>query len=210
MKHLIFLGAPGSGKGTQSNRLISSKGYKHVSTGDLLRSEISKDTELGKEVKQVMDKGGLVSDDLVVRLLKANIDLRNGNYIFDGYPRNIIQAKTLDNEVIQDYPSLAIYFDIDLDMLSERLTNRRTCRNCGEIFNLITKPPKINGVCDKCGSSELAQRVDDQEDVIKSRLRVFKETIDPVISYYQDLNRLARISAELEEDRIFAEILSKL
>src|SRR5437868_809062 len=96
--HLIFIGAPGSGKGTQATRFVAEKGFKHISTGDLLRAEIAKGTDLGKEVKQVMDSGALVSDNLVIRLLQANIDLHSSQYIFDGYPRNIAQAQTLDKE----------------------------------------------------------------------------------------------------------------
>lgn len=208
--NLIFLGAPGSGKGTQSSKFVSSCDYKHVSTGDLLRNEINKKSELGLEVQKVMDMGNLVSDDLVVKLLKSNLDLENRLYIFDGYPRNLNQAKTLDNEVLGGKPSLAIYFKIDPSKLIERLTNRRTCKNCGTIYNLISKPPKINGVCDKCGSSDLKQRDDDKKEVISNRLNVFENTIGPVIQYYQDLNRLIEVDAQDSEADIFNKIRSKI
>lgn len=208
--HLIFIGAPGSGKGTQASRLVSEKGFKHISTGDLLRSEIAKQSPLGLEVKKVMDEGQLVSDELVIRLLQANIDLAASQYIFDGYPRNIAQAETLDREVLKGSPSLAVYFDIDIAKLVERLTNRRTCKNCGAIYNLITKKPKVMGVCDKCGGTELVQRADDKEEVIKSRLQVFQDTVNPVIKYYQDLGRLVRVDAEGSVDEIFNLISSKV
>ena len=149
--HLIFIGAPGSGKGTQAARLVSERGLKHISTGDMLRSEIAKQSHLGLEVKKVMDEGRLVSDDLVIRLLQSNIDLLQSQYIFDGYPRNIAQAMTLDKDVIQGAPSIAVYFDINLSKLVERLTNRRTCKNCGAIYNILSKKPKLMGVCDQCG-----------------------------------------------------------
>ncbi len=208
--HLIFIGAPGSGKGTQASRLVSEKGFKHISTGDLLRTEIAKQSPLGLEVKKVMDEGQLVSDELVIRLLQANIDLAASQYIFDGYPRNIAQAETLDREVLKGSPSLAVYFDMDIAKLVERLTNRRTCKNCGAIYNLITKKPKVMGICDKCGGTELVQRADDKEEVIKSRLQVFQDTVNPVIKYYQDLGRLVRVDAEGSVDEIFNLISSKV
>lgn len=208
--HLIFIGAPGSGKGTQANKLVSEKSFKHISTGDLLRSEIAKQSPLGLEVKKVMDEGQLVSDDLVIRLLQANINLTEKQYIFDGYPRNLAQAQTLDKEVLKGAPSLAVYFDIDMGRLVERLTNRRTCKNCGAIYNLISKKPKVMGVCDQCGSTELVQRADDKEEVITNRLQVFKDTVDPVLKYYQDLGRLMKVNAESSVDEIFNQISSRV
>lgn len=208
--HVIFIGAPGSGKGTQALRLVKSLDYKHVSTGDLLRSEIAKGSELGLEVKKVMESGLLVSDSLVIKLLLANIDLGKYCYVFDGYPRNIEQAKTLDAEVLKDSPSTAVYFDIDVNKLIERLTNRRTCKKCGAIYNLISKKPKIMGVCDQCGGTELVQRDDDREEVILNRMSVFKNTVDPVLKYYQELGRLEVVSADAPEDEIYKIISSKL
>ncbi len=208
--HLIFIGAPGSGKGTQASKLTADRGFKHISTGDLLRSEIAKQSALGLEVKKVMDEGKLVSDDLVIRLLQANINLTQSQYIFDGYPRNLAQAQTLDKEVLKGSPSLAVYFEIDMAKLIERLTNRRTCKNCGAIYNLISKMPKVTGVCDVCGSTDLVQRADDKEEVITNRLKVFKDTIDPVLKYYQDLGRLMKVDAEGSVDGIYNQISSKV
>lgn len=208
--HLIFIGAPGSGKGTQANKFVADRNFKHISTGDLLRSEISKMSPLGLEVKKVMDEGKLVSDDLVIRLLQANVNLTASQYIFDGYPRNLAQAQTLDKEVLKGAPSLAVYFEINMTKLVERLTNRRTCKNCGAIYNLISKKPKVMGVCDQCGGTDLVQRADDKEDVIKNRLTVFQDTIDPVIKYYQDLGRLMKVDAEGSVDEIYNMISSKV
>ncbi len=207
--HLIFIGAPGSGKGTQATKLVSLSGYKHVSTGDLLRSEIAKKSVLGLEVKKVMDEGKLVSDELVIKLLQANVNL-DQPHIFDGYPRNIAQAKTLDAQVLKGAISKAVYFEIDIARLIERLTNRRTCKSCGSIYNLISKKPKVMGVCDQCGSTELVQRADDKEEVITNRLTVFKDTVDPILDYYQDLGRLIKVDAEASEDEIFKQISSKM
>jgi len=208
--HLILIGAPGSGKGTQASKLVSDRGFKHISTGDLLRSEIAKQSALGLEVKKVMDEGKLVSDDLVIRLLQANINLSASQYIFDGYPRNLAQAQTLDKEVLKGSPSLAVYFEIDMAQLVARLTNRRTCKNCGAIYNLISKTPKVMGVCDQCGGTDLVQRADDKEEVITNRLKVFTDTVNPVIKYYQDLGRLMKVDAEGSVDEIFKLISSKV
>ncbi len=208
--HLIFIGAPGSGKGTQASKLVSDRGFKHISTGDLLRSEIAKQSALGLEVKKVMDEGKLVSDDLVIRLLQANINLTQSQYIFDGYPRNLAQAETLDKEVLKGSPSLAVYFELDMAKLIARLTNRRTCKNCGAIYNLISKMPKVTGVCDVCGSTDLVQRADDKEEVITNRLKVFKDAVDPVLKYYQDHGRLMRVDAEGSIDAIYNQISSKV
>lgn len=208
--HLIFIGAPGSGKGTQAAKLVSQKGLKQVSTGDLLRGEIAKGSELGKEVKAVMDAGNLVSDELVVRLLLANINLASEQYIFDGYPRNLAQAQTLDKDVLKGVKATAVYFNIDLNKLVERLTNRRTCKDCGAIYNLISKQPKIEGVCDNCSSTNLVQRADDKEDVIRNRLGVFQQTVDPVLDYYKQSNRLVVLDADQGEAEIFNKISSIL
>lgn len=208
--HLIFIGAPGSGKGTQAGKFVAERGFKHISTGDLLRAEIAKQSALGLEVKKVMDDGQLVSDDLVIRLLQANIDLQASQYIFDGYPRNIAQAQTLDKEVLKGSTSLAVYFEIDMGKLVERLTNRRTCKDCGAIYNLISKTPKVTGVCDQCGGTNLVQRADDKEEVITNRLKVFQETISPVLKYYQDLGRLMKVDAECAVNDIFNQISSKV
>jgi len=207
--HLIFIGAPGSGKGTQATKFVTISGFKHVSTGDLLRSEIAKKSVLGLEVKKVMDEGKLVSDELVIKLLQANVNL-DQPHIFDGYPRNIAQAKTLDAQVLKGAISKAVYFEIDIARLIERLTNRRTCKSCGSIYNLISKKPKVMGVCDQCGSTELVQRADDKEEVITNRLTVFKDTVDPILDYYQDLGRLIKVDAEASEDEIFKQISSKM
>lgn len=207
--HLIFIGAPGSGKGTQAIRFVAERGFKHISTGDLLRSEIAKGSALGLEVKKVMDDGHLVSDDLVIRLLQANIHLDHDQYIFDGYPRNIAQAQTLDREVLKGVSSTAVYFEIDMGKLVERLTNRRTCKNCGAIYNLLSKKPKVMGVCDVCGSTDLHQRADDKAEVITNRLKVFNDTVEPVLKYYQDLGRLMKVDAEESVEEIYKLISSK-
>lgn len=203
---LIFLGAPGSGKGTQATRLIKELGFKHLSTGDLLRKEISEGSDLGKRVTEIMNAGKLVDDNTVLELLKKNCDLNSGAHIFDGFPRNGEQAKALDEVVLKGANSKAVYFEIDLDLLFDRLVNRRTCAGCGEIYNLKFKPPVKAGICDKCGSTELNQRKDDNEDTVKKRLSVFKETIEPVLKHYESQNRLVRLDASKGSDEVFEEL----
>lgn len=204
--HLIILGAPGSGKGTQAARLVE-KGFKHVSTGDLLRNEISKGTNLGQTVADIISKGNLVDDKTVMALLKANCNVNEVSYIFDGFPRNVAQAKMLDAELLSGKDTLAIYFKIDLNVLIDRVVNRRTCGNCGEIYNLISKKPKIENVCDKCGAVDsLKQRKDDTVEVVSNRLQIFKETVDPMLDFYKSKNALVVIDASMEPDKVFEEL----
>lgn len=210
MRHLVFIGAPGSGKGTQAAKLVSEKSCKHVSTGDLLRSEISKGTDLGNSVKSVLDAGMLVSDDLVIKLIHANTDLDKFTYIFDGYPRNLAQAKTLDAEVLKGRESLAVYFEIDLPKLISRLTNRRTCKGCGAIYNLASNPPKSAGVCDRCEGKELVHRDDDKEEVIKKRMDVFSQNTQPVLDYYNAASRLLVVNAENSIEQLYKQISDQL
>jgi len=206
--NLIFLGAPGSGKGTQSAKLVEHKGYKHISTGNLLRDEIAKQSELGLKVKEVMSSGELVSDELVVELLEANLDLQNESYIFDGYPRNIEQAKTLST-ILEGYSYSAVYFLMDTEVLVERLKNRRVTKDGKHIYNLITNPPKEEGVCDVTGEP-LIQREDDKEEVVRNRMEVFQETITPVLEYYKNLNKLIEIDASNSLSVVYDELVSKL
>jgi len=209
-KQLIFLGAPGSGKGTQANLLATELGYKHISTGDLLREEISKESELGAKVKSVLDAGELVQDELVLELLKANCKVESSKYIFDGFPRNIDQARSLDETVLGGFPYQAIFFDLDTNLLVNRLTNRRTCGDCKAIYNLVTSPPKKEGVCDNCGSKNLIQREDDQENIIRNRLDVYISTISPVLEYYKNKKVLTTVNATDEIDKVYKEIVAAI
>ena len=206
-KHLILLGAPGSGKGTQSSKLKKA-GWVHVSTGDLLRSEIAKESDLGKKVKSVMDAGQLVSDELVVELLKINLNLDSNKYIFDGYPRNHKQANTLDG-ILKGHDYIAVYFKVNLDILVERITNRRTTKNGKNIYNLKTNPPKVDGICDVTGDA-LIQRDDDKEDVVRERMNVFEATIDPILDFFNNNNNLVVIDADQSLDQVYKQILDKL
>jgi len=205
---LILIGAPGSGKGTQAKNLIDNMGYKHVSTGDLLRSEIAKESELGLKVKSILADGNLVDNDTVLELLNANCELDGFSYIFDGYPRNLEQAEALDSHVLKGANSIAVYFDIDLEILIERIVNRRTAPKSGEIYNLVTRPPKVEGKCDVSGE-DLIHRKDDNEDTVRNRMNIFKDNVDPVLAYYESLGRLKRVDAKASAPEVY-ELIEKI
>lgn len=208
MGNLILIGAPGSGKGTQSTLFIERNGYGHISTGNLLRAEIAAETELGKKVQEVMNAGQLVSDALVVELIKNNVDLDNKSYIFDGYPRNIEQAETLDL-ILNGYDHKAVYLVIDTDKLVKRLESRRMTRDGKHIYNLLTNPPKKAGICDVTGE-ELIQRDDDRGEVVRDRMKVFNDTIAPMLDYYREKGILIEINADQELEEVYKAILSKI
>lgn len=208
MNNLILLGAPGSGKGTQSAKLVDGNPYNHVSTGNLLREEISKKTTLGVKVKEVMESGQLVSDELVVELLKSNLDLANASYIFDGYPRNFEQAKTL-SEILEGYDYKAVFFELNTDVLVERLENRRVTKDGKNIYNLVTNPPKVSGVCDVTGEP-LIQRDDDKEEVVRKRMDIFSETVTPVLDFYKNLGKLIEIDANKSLELVYDELISQI
>ena len=202
---MIFLGAPGSGKGTQAKRMVSDLNFMHVSTGDLLREEIKLGSQLGQKVQGIINRGELVDDMTVLELLKKNCDVDSSSYVFDGFPRNIEQTKLLDQEILNAVNSKAVYFEINLNVLIDRIVQRRVCKNCGAIYNLKSHPPQVEKVCDLCGG-EVEQRKDDNEETVKTRLKVFQEAIDPVLKHYEDTQRLVRISAEKSADEIFSEL----
>jgi adenylate kinase len=190
---LIIFGPQGSGKGTYAKRLGEKFKIPQISTGDLLRS-MRDDPKLGKIIRDCQDKGLLVPDDIVFTLLEGRIakDDANKGFILDGFPRNMEQAKRLDKITSID---AAVLLNVPEWILIKRLTNRMTCRKCGEIFNTVTLPPKKSGVCDKC-TGELYQRDDDKEEAIKLRLEIFKKNTSPLINYYKEKGILKEISCD--------------
>ena len=202
---IMMLGAPGAGKGTLAVMVYKKYMIPQISTGDLLREAVKNKTNLGLSAKQYMDRGELVPDDLVLKLLQQRIakaDCSNG-FILDGFPRNLSQAEALDDMgVVLDK---VINFRVKDNIILERLTGRRTCKSCGAIFHVKNVPPKVKGVCDRCGG-ELYQRDDQKEDVIKERLRVYSEQTEPLIDFYRKKGLLADIDANTDPDTIFADL----
>lgn len=208
-KILILLGAPGAGKGTQAQMLEQRCGIPQISTGDILRTIAKQDTELGREVARVQKSGRLVSDEVladVVRERTVLTDCENG-YILDGFPRTLSQAETL--EVLareQDREILAIYVRVERHELMSRLTGRRCCPNCNEIFNVHSRPPKVEGVCDNCGHA-LYQRDDDHEATVAQRIETWANQTKPVYEYYRSTNRLVTVDGAKPVDEVFQEIM---
>jgi adenylate kinase len=188
---LLLFGPPGSGKGTQSRLITNWLGIPAISTGDMLRAEIQAGTELGDAARSIMASGGLVSDDLVNKMLARRVaqpDCQRG-FLLDGYPRTLQQAEFFDALVKErGLPKpIILHLDVPMDALIGRLTSRRQCPKCGRIYNLLHQPPKKAGVCDDDGTP-LVTRKDDQEDVVRDRLRTYDELTRPVLAYYQDRN----------------------
>ena len=188
---VVLLGAPGAGKGTQAKMLIDRLKIPQISTGDILRKAVADGTPLGKEAKVIMDSGGLVSDKIVLGLVEERLkqpDCKNG-FILDGFPRNTVQAEALDRILANAGMPLTVALNIDVDLndLLKRLTGRRTCKSCQQMYNIYFSPSKKEGVCDKCGG-ELFQRDDDKEATIKKRLDIYQQQTAPLIDYYSKKN----------------------
>ena len=210
---LVLLGAPGAGKGTQAKKLIEKYNIPQISTGDLLRAAVAAQSELGKEAKSFMDKGELVPDTVVLGMVEERLgqDDCQAGYILDGFPRNTAQAEALDEMLGQMDMALdaALSVDVPMDDLMKRLTGRRTCRDCGQMYNIYFSPPAEEGKCDKCGG-ELYQRDDDQEATIQKRLEVYDTQTAPLIDYYQGKGILKSVNGTGSIDEIFANVCSTL
>jgi adenylate kinase len=210
---LVLLGAPGAGKGTQAKKLIEKFGIPQVSTGDILRQNVADGTPLGKEAKSFMDKGELVPDRVVLGLVEDRLkkdDCKRG-YILDGFPRNTAQAEALDKMLgsLGMPISTALSVDIPKDDLMKRLTGRRTCKGCGQMYNIYFSSSKKEGVCDKC-SGELYQRDDDKEETIKRRLDVYDAQTAPLMDYYRKNGILKSVQGVGSIDEIFSKVCSAL
>jgi len=210
---IVLLGAPGAGKGTQAKKLIDKYGIPQISTGDILRKAVADGTPLGKEAKVIMDKGELVTDQIVIGLVKERLvqdDCKTG-YILDGFPRTTPQAEALDS-VLTDMGSpldVALSVDVAKSELMQRLTGRRTCAGCQQMYNVHFSAPAKEGVCDKCGG-ELKQRDDDKEATIKNRLDVYEKSTAPLIDYYGKKGILKSVEGVGSIDDIFNKIVSIL
>jgi adenylate kinase len=208
--NLVLLGAPGSGKGTQAERIIKQHEVPHISTGDILRDAVAKGTELGATAKRYMDAGDLVPDDVIIGIMRARLgepDARSG-FLLDGFPRTIEQAVALDGMLADAARALTyvLLLDVPEEELVQRLSGRRMCRGCGANYNVIFSPPQEAGVCDVCGG-ELYQRSDDSEETVRNRLTVYRRQTEPLIGYYEEHGLVRRFyGGDRGPDDVFAEV----
>jgi adenylate kinase len=203
---IVFLGAPGSGKGTQAQRLMQEYGIPQVSTGDLLRAARKAGTPLGLKAQAAMDRGGLVSDDIVLELLRERLDQPDAKrgFILDGYPRNLAQAQVLDKLLAEMRVSLdrVLLFEVPNDELMRRISGRRTCRKCNKVFHVFSSPPAPGERCASGGEHDLMQRPDDKEETVAKRLAVYDEETKPLVGLYGDRGLLRRITATGDLDAV--------
>lgn len=204
---IAFLGAPGAGKGTQAKILAEKFGFKHLSTGDVLREAVRNGSALGQKVKKVMEAGELVSDDLVSEIVRERLAAPDGSQvlILDGYPRNVNQAKYLDG--LSGVRVFVVDIELDEEQAVKRLSGRRFCPECGKIYNVFFSPARREGYCDDCGKG-LQQRKDDSEEVIRERFRVYREQTAPVTEYYAGKPNYYEVEGDRDSAQVAAEMSS--
>jgi adenylate kinase len=210
----VFLGAPGAGKGTQAKRLSDRCGVVHISTGDMLRSEVARESDLGKQAQSFMNAGRLVPDDLIIAMVASRVRQPDATraWILDGFPRTLPQAEALDRTAVAEpglAPTHVVYFAVPAADLVQRLSGRWTCSRCGAIWNTTSKPTRAAGVCDLC-SGDLTQRADDRPDAVRKRLDVYETQTAPLLSYYRSRNILMEIDAARSSDEVFQSLLRVL
>src|SRR5688572_24298297 len=208
-KIIVLIGAPGAGKGTQARLLQERRGIPQISTGDMFREMKVLETPLAREVQEIMASGKLISDDITYKIVQdrtSRDDCRNG-YILDGYPRTPVQAEQLENLAAEQTKVIqAIEVDIPREELFRRLTGRRSCPVCGEIYNIYSKPPKVEGRCDLHPDSGLVHRADDNEESVSTRLATYDELTKPLLDYYQKTARLQKVDGRGEVEQIYTEL----
>lgn len=206
-----MLGPPGAGKGTQAKLLIEYLKVPHISTGDILRETVKGNSDIAAKVREIMNKGELVPDDLVTQMVSLRLKKEDASkgFILDGYPRNISQAKRLD-EILTDKPiDAVIYLEASEDVVIQRLTGRRVCKKCGANYHIKNMPPRSEGLCDACGA-ELIQRSDDQADTVKKRLDVYLKQTSSLIDYYNNEGILLKLSADEDSDVVYRKLIEIL
>jgi adenylate kinase len=207
---IIFLGPPGAGKGTQAERLAEDLKIKKISTGDILREAVAKGTELGQRAKSYMERGELVPDEIILGIIEEAINDEEG-FILDGFPRNINQAKALDEMLSRKGLNIThvIFLDVPDEEIIKRIAYRRVCLNCGAVYNLIFDPPKEDEICNNCGS-KLVQREDDREEVVRKRLEVYRGSTEALIRIYEERGVLRKIDGLGDREEVFRRIKEAL
>lgn len=212
--NIILLGPPGAGKGTQASRLVEDRGMVQLSTGDMLRAAVKAETPVGLKAKAVMEKGGLVSDEIVSGIIGEALDALDPQtgVIFDGYPRTEAQARSLDDLLAVRGRTLdhVIELAVDEDALVERITGRFTCANCGEGYHDSFKQPAATGVCDKCGSTEFKRRADDNEETVRTRMAEYRAKTAPILPIYEARGLVSRIDGMADMDDVTGAITAIL
>lgn len=212
-KIIVLIGAPGAGKGTQARLLEERRGIPQISTGDMFREMRTLDTPLAREVQDIMASGKLISDDITYRIVKERTskDDAKGSYVLDGYPRTAVQAAQLEELAKEQGKEIvAIEVDVPRDELLRRLTGRRSCPVCGEIYNIYSKPPKAEGRCDRHPDAELSHRADDTEEKVAVRLATYDEQTKPLLDHYSRSGRLKKIDGSGDIDEIYKQLEAAL
>jgi len=208
-KIIVLIGAPGAGKGTQARLLEERKGIPQISTGDMFREMKTLETPLAREVQEIMASGKLVSDDVTYRIVRERTSRPdiNGTYVLDGYPRTAVQAEQLEELAREQGKEMkAIEVDVPKEELFRRLTGRRTCPVCGEIYNIYSKPPKMDNVCDLHPDTQLSHRSDDNEDSVRTRLETYETNTAPLLEYFERTGRLAKVDGTGKVEDIFQQL----
>lgn len=210
--NIILLGPPGAGKGTQARNLVEERGLVQLSTGDMLRAAKSSGTEMGNRVAEVMARGQLVTDEIVIGLIREKLSEGGNGFIFDGFPRTLAQADALGHLLEETGMTLdaVIEMQVEDEALVRRITGRFTCNNCGEVYHDDSKPTKKEGVCDVCGSTDLKRRADDNEDSLKTRLLEYYKKTSPLIGYYYAKKKLHSVDGLAQVDAVATEISAAL
>lgn len=209
---IIFIGPPGAGKGTQAKLVSERFNIPHISTGDILRQAIKNNTPIGLEAKAYVEKGGLVPDQSMnkIVILRVQEPSCESGFILDGYPRTEQQALNLDEALCRQNKEIEFVLDFETstEVIIKRLGGRRICKNCQAVYHIKNMPSKKEGICDRCGG-QLYQRPDDEEQTIKNRLKVYTQTTEPLLDYYRRQNKLIQVNGDLDANALF-EILSKI
>lgn len=209
---LVLLGPPGAGKGTQADLLSERLGTPHISTGDILRAEVSRGTDLGVRAKSFMDRGELVPDELMLGIVRERLSAPDcaAGFVLDGFPRSVPQAVSLDEICGDSLRGLrTVSLVVPTDEVVRRLAERRTCRRCGSMFHLTFEPPARPGICDRCGG-ELYQREDDREEIIKARLEVYRKETEPLLAFYRNRDALVEVDGTGSTEQVFRRLVSSL